>query len=62
MAKAVICAACGAKVRGDRERCPRCREPLVARQQPAGASLSNRWVTAGIAAGCVVLGGFTVVL
>ena len=63
MAKAVICAACGAKVRGDRERCPRCQEPLVARPEAAAApSISNRWVTIGIVAGCVVLGGFTVVL
>jgi tetratricopeptide (TPR) repeat protein len=64
VAHAVICAACGAKVRGDRERCPRCREPLVARQQPAGASAgtSNRWVTVGIVAGCVAVGGFSIVL
>jgi Flp pilus assembly protein TadD len=61
VAKAVICAACGAKVRGDRERCPRCRERLVARPAAAAAP-SNRWVTTGIVAGCVVLGGFTVVL
>ena len=61
MARAVICAACGAKVRGDRERCPRCRERLVARPAAAAAP-SNRWVTTGIVAGCVVLGGFTVVL
>jgi tetratricopeptide (TPR) repeat protein len=61
VAQAVICAACGAKVKGDRARCPRCREPLVARQQ-ATAAPSNRWVTAGIVAGCLVVGGFSIVL
>ena len=62
MAYAVICAACGAKVRGDRARCPRCREPLVAKQAPAATPASNRWVTAGIVAGCVAVAGFSLVL
>jgi Flp pilus assembly protein TadD len=63
VAHAVICAACGAKVRGDRARCPRCRVPLVAKQQAAAAApVSNRWVTAGIAAGCVAVAGFSFVL
>ena len=64
MTHAVICAACGAKVRGDRARCPRCREPLVARQQPAyqRAPTSNRGVTAGIVAGCIAAGGLSLVL
>ena len=61
MAQAVICAACGAKVKGDRARCPRCREPLVARQQASPAP-GNRWVTAGLVAGSVAVGGFTFVL
>jgi tetratricopeptide (TPR) repeat protein len=61
VAQAVICAACGAKVKGDRARCPRCREPLVARQQ-ATAAPSNRWATAGIVAGCLAVGGFTIML
>jgi tetratricopeptide (TPR) repeat protein len=63
VAQAVICAACGAKVRGDRARCPRCREPLIARQQETAAAPSNRWwVTAGIVAGCIAVGGFSMVL
>jgi Flp pilus assembly protein TadD len=63
VAHAVICAACGAKVRGDRARCPRCREPLVAKQQaPTAASVSNQWVTRGIVAGCVAVAGFSFVL
>ena len=61
MAVAVVCAACGAKVRSDRARCPRCREPLVARQEDAAAT-SNRWVTAGLVTGCIVLAGLTVTL
>jgi len=62
VAYAVVCAACGAKVRGDRARCPRCREPLVAKQAPAARAASNRWVTAGIVAGCVAVAGFSFVL
>lgn len=64
MAHAVICAACGAKVRGDRARCLRCREPLVAKQQPAvvAATASNPWVTIGIVAGCVAAAGLSLVL
>lgn len=61
MPQAVICAACGAKVRGDRARCPRCREPLVARQQ-AAAVPANRWVAAGLVAGCLAIGGFSIIL
>ena len=63
MAHAVICAACGAKVKADRARCPRCREPLVARQAPAAATTaSNRWVTIGIVAGCVAVAGLSLVV
>jgi len=61
VAQAVICAACGAKVRADRARCPRCREPLVGRQETPAAQ-SNRWVTVGIVAGCIAVGGFSIVL
>lgn len=64
MAHAVICAACGAKVKADRARCPRCREPLVAKQQAAAVATkgTNLWVTIGIAAGCVAAAGLSVVL
>ena len=64
MAHAVICAACGAKVKADRARCPRCREPLVAKQQAAATatSASNQWVTIGIVAGCVAVAGLSLVV
>ena len=62
MAKAaVICAACGAKVRGDRVKCLRCGKPLVARQE-APAARPIPWTTVGIVAGCVALGGFGIML
>jgi len=61
VAHAVICAACGAKVRGDRARCPRCREPLVSRE-PLGEASPNRWTTVALIAGCVAVGGLSIVL
>jgi Flp pilus assembly protein TadD len=60
-AAAVICAACGAKVRGDRVKCLRCGVPLVARQE-AKPPRPIPWTTVGIVAGCVALGGFGVML
>jgi tetratricopeptide (TPR) repeat protein len=64
VAGAVICAACGAKVRGDRRKCLRCGEPLVARAktQEAPPQASKPWVTIGIAAGCLAVGGFGIML
>ncbi len=63
MAHAVICAACGAKVKADRARCPRCREPLVAKQAPATATTaSNQWLTIGIVVGCVAVAGLSLVI
>jgi Flp pilus assembly protein TadD len=53
-----ICGKCGAKVRADRRRCPRCREPL-ARPDPAAAARSSRKL-AKIAAG--ICGVFVLVL
>ena len=61
MATAVVCAACGAKVRSDRVKCLRCGEPLVAREE-AAPSKPIPWTTIGIVAGCVALGGFTLML
>jgi len=60
--EAVICAACGAKVREDRLRCLRCGEALVARQKSASKGGRNNWVTIGIVAGCLALGGFSILL
>jgi tetratricopeptide (TPR) repeat protein len=61
VAAAVICAACGAKVRADRPKCLRCREPLVARKDAPPprpiAWAAVPWTTVGIVAGCVALGG-----
>jgi tetratricopeptide (TPR) repeat protein len=66
VASAVICAACGAKVRDDRARCLRCGEPLVARAkakaEKAVWQTRNRWVTIGIAAGCLAFSGFSIML
>lgn len=39
---AVVCQACGAKVRADRDRCPRCRAHLVLTVPPASAASSRR--------------------
>lgn len=58
---AVICAACGAKVRGDRVKCLRCGEPLVARQAPA-PSRPIPWTNIGVVAGCLTLAGAGIML
>ena len=60
-APAVICAACGAKVKAARSKCPRCQQPLVARQAPA-APRPIPWTTVGIVGACVALGGISIVL
>lgn len=57
----VVCASCGAKVRDDRICCLRCGEPLVARPEAAPAQ-SIPWTTIGVVAGCVALGGFSIML
>lgn len=57
---AVICAACGAKVKSGRVKCLRCRELLVARQDAAG-SRPIPWKTAGLVTALVALGGVAVV-
>jgi tetratricopeptide (TPR) repeat protein len=55
---AVICAACGAKVKSGRVKCLRCGEPLVARQDvPVPTPRAIPWKTVGLVTGCVVLGG-----
>ncbi|HEU5259442.1 MAG TPA: tetratricopeptide repeat protein [Vicinamibacterales bacterium] len=62
-AQAVICAACGAKVKSGRVKCLRCGAPLVARADaPAPLSRPIPWKIVGFAAGCVVLGGVAVTL
>jgi len=62
-AAAVICAACGAKVKSGRLKCLRCGEPLVARQDaPALAPRPIPWKMVGIVTGGVVLVGFAVML
>jgi tetratricopeptide (TPR) repeat protein len=58
---AVICAACGAKVRSDRVKCLRCGEPLVARQD-AASPRPILWKTVAAVAACLAVGGFAVVL
>jgi Flp pilus assembly protein TadD len=62
-AAAVICAACGAKVKSGRVKCLRCGEPLVARQDvPVPAPRSIPWKTVGLITGCAVVGGVAVML
>ena len=62
-AVAVICAACGAKVKSGRVKCLRCGEPLVARQDaPAPELRSIPWKMVGLASGGVVLVGVAVML
>ena len=62
-AAAVICAACGAKVKSGRIKCLRCGAPLVARQEAAAPpSRPIPWKMVGVATGCVVLVGLTVML
>jgi tetratricopeptide (TPR) repeat protein len=56
---AVVCQNCGAKIRGDRARCPRCRAHLVT-IDPAAAAASSRKL-ARIAASIVGLFGLVVV-
>jgi tetratricopeptide (TPR) repeat protein len=58
---AVICAACGAKVKGSRVKCLRCGEPLVARQD-APDPRPIPWTTIGIVIGCVAGVGVAVAL
>ena len=57
MAHAIICESCGAKIRADRPRCPRCRVRLAAPDPAAVARRSRllaRW-SAGLVAGFVVV-------
>src|SRR6185436_13449331 len=62
-AQAVICAACGAKVKSGRVKCLRCGAPLVARPDaPAPLPRPIPWKIVGLATGCVVLGGVAVML
>jgi tetratricopeptide (TPR) repeat protein len=42
MAKAIICAKCGSKVRPDRDRCPRCRAFMTVPDPAAAAALSRK--------------------
>jgi tetratricopeptide (TPR) repeat protein len=58
---AVVCAACGAKVRSDRVKCLRCGKPLVARQD-APPPRPIPWTTVGVVVGCVALGGVGIML
>jgi tetratricopeptide (TPR) repeat protein len=60
LAAAVICAACGAKVRGDRVKCLRCGEPLVAQQQ-ARSRRPLPWKAAAGAGICVAIAGLAIV-
>jgi len=62
-AAAVICAACGAKVKSGRVKCLRCGEPLVARQDvPVPAPAAIPWKTVGLITGCVAVSGVAVML
>jgi Flp pilus assembly protein TadD len=56
----VTCAACGAKVREDRVRCPRCGQALEAARARRSRGLSIR--TIGIVAGCLALAGVVVIV
>ena len=56
MATYVICAACGARIRADRNWCLRCDAPLVAAPEPAPKATRRDWMTVGgVAAGVGVL-------
>jgi tetratricopeptide (TPR) repeat protein len=62
-AAAVICAACGAKVKSGRVKCLRCGEPLVAWQDaPIAPARPIPWKTVGLISGCVVVGGVAIML
>ena len=62
-AAAVICAACGAKVKSGRVKCLRCGEPLVARQDvPVPTPGPIPWKTVGLITGCVIVSGIAVML
>jgi tetratricopeptide (TPR) repeat protein len=61
VAAAVICAACGAKVKSGRVKCLRCGESLVARQD-APARRQYPWKTMGLIGGCVALAGVAIVV
>jgi tetratricopeptide (TPR) repeat protein len=61
LAGSIICAACGGKVAAERTRCPRCGEPLVARQA-AGAKGGDRRVTIAIVAVCIAVGAFSTIM
>jgi tetratricopeptide (TPR) repeat protein len=55
-AAAIICAACGAKVKSGRVKCLRCGEPLVARAD-APAPRPLPWKTIGLVSAAAALGG-----
>jgi tetratricopeptide (TPR) repeat protein len=60
VADAIICEACGAKVRATRERCPRCRALLASAPAPKPASETPKWgarAAIGAAAAVVLVGG-----
>jgi tetratricopeptide (TPR) repeat protein len=58
VAAAAVCQNCGAKVRGDRTRCPRCRAHLTA-PDPAKAAASSRKL---VRAAAVAVGVFALIL
>ena len=52
MAQAIICSTCGSKVRGGRQKCPRCRAPLAAVNPEALAARSRK-----LAGGAAIFAG-----
>jgi tetratricopeptide (TPR) repeat protein len=61
----VTCAACGARMKADRQRCLRCDEPLAAvagRPSPAPVRLSARQWTVALGGGALALAGVAALL
>jgi Tfp pilus assembly protein PilF len=55
---AIVCEYCGAKFRGDRDRCPRCRTVIVRPDPQAAAATSRKLVRAA----AIVVGAFLLVV
>lgn len=57
----VICSACGARIKADRDRCLRCDAPLVAAPPPSPARVKDRALVAGTVVSLFLLFGLAIV-